>query len=73
MTLYDEATCYRCGANVWTSCDHREATRQPPAASTHLDRRERAALKSGGGKYGFKSRTEHMNRMTRRHLQEKKP
>lgn len=71
--LHDEATCYRCGANAWTSCKHREATRQPPAESTHLDRRERAALKSGGGKYGFKSRTEHMNKMTRRHLQEKKP
>lgn len=71
MTLYDEATCYRCGANAWTSCRHREATRQPPVDDNHMDRRERAALRTGGGKYGFKSRSESMNRMTRKHLRER--
>ena len=55
MTLYDEATCYRCGANAWTSCNHREATRQPPTDDGHKDRRETAALRYGGGRYGFKT------------------
>jgi len=53
--IYDEATCYKCGANAWTSCKHREATRQPPVDDGHKDRREKAALRHGGGRYSMRT------------------
>lgn len=51
MKLYDDATCYRCGTNAWTSCEHREATREAPVVEPYKDKRERARMGTGGGRY----------------------
>jgi hypothetical protein len=64
--IYDDATCYRCGANAWTSCQHREAVREPPSFVGKPDRQEYAKIRAGGGKYGFKSASAGLNFKTRK-------
>jgi hypothetical protein len=68
MTLYDEATCYRCGANAWTSCNHREATRVKPAFVDKMDRQEIAKKRAGGGRYTFTTSNDGLNFKTRKRL-----
>lgn len=64
--IYDNATCYRCGANAWTDCEHRKATRERPVFKDKPDRHERAAMVSGGGRYGFKTAASGLNFKTRK-------
>lgn len=55
MGLHDDATCYKCGANAWTSCPHRQAIRPRPAFMDEESYIEKQRRLSGGGKYGFKT------------------
>lgn len=52
--LYDQATCYKCGSNAWTSCQHREALREAPAESDYKDRKEKMKEVTGGGRYAIR-------------------
>lgn len=68
MGLHDDATCYKCGANAWTSCAHRKAVRPRPA---HLDEQveslpEKLRRLGGGGSYGFRTAAQGLNLKTRK-------
>jgi hypothetical protein len=54
--IHDDATCYKCGANAWTSCKHREATRQAPVVEPAFNRKDWAFKNggTGGGRYSIK-------------------
>lgn len=47
----DTATCFKCGANAWTSCKHREAHREKPEFVDAPDKREAYVKASGGGRF----------------------
>jgi hypothetical protein len=55
--MTDESTCFKCGANAWTDCKHREAVREKPEFIEPAFDRKDWAFKNGGtggGRYSIK-------------------
>lgn len=55
MSLYDDSTCFKCGANAWTDCNHRKAVTVKPNRTSETDMRENQVKHSGGGRYRIPS------------------
>jgi hypothetical protein len=53
--MRDESTCFKCGANAWTSCEHRDALREKPVFEDGPTMVENQKKVSGGGRYRIQS------------------